>query len=417
MKHIARAGLSPALVGLLATAMLLNYADRGSLSIAAPALRDAFAIDNAGMGLLLSGFFWSYALSQPLAGWLTQRFPPQTVLAVGVGLWSIATIACGLATSFAMLFAMRLILGLGESVIFPVNACIFSRAPEQQRGRANGATAIGSYLGPSLGTFAGGMILVAFGWRMVFWVLGGVSLLWVIPWLASSKRLLGSCAEPHPNPAAYRDILRQRNLWGASIGQFCYSYQFYLVLTWMPLYLVESEHFSIARMTAVGVILYVCQAISAGLTGLASDLLIARGVSPTRVRKSFLLTGLAGSGACLTSIAIMPSHAAVLLVLSGICTGFAGPMVFTIGQTLAGPRAGGRWIGIQNMVGNFSGIAAPILTGIVADWTGSFSGAFVLAGAISIIGIGCWWLIVGAVREVEWRAPFGVLANKLAAEA
>jgi MFS family permease len=403
-------GLSPLLVVLLAAAMLMNYADRGSLSIVAPVLQDAFHIDNWWMGVVLSAFFWSYALSQPLAGWVTQRFPPRIVLAAGVGLWSLATIGCGLVSSLAMLFVMRLLLGIGESVIFPVNACIFSQSAEDQRGRANATTAVGSYLGPSLGTFAGGLILAALGWPAVFWVLGGVTLLWVVPWLALSRRLLGSCAEPHPDPAEYRDIVRQPGLWGASLGQFCYSYQFYLVLTWMPLYLVKAQHFSIRQMTGIGVAVYVCQAISAALTGLISDRLIARGASSTAVRKGFLIAGLTGTGASLTLIGAMPGASVPLLILSGFFTGLSGPMVFTIGQSLAGPRAGGRWMGFQNMVGNFAGIVAPMVTGFIASRTSSFAPAFVLAGAMSIIGVLSWWLLVGPVRAVEWRPRSPALA-------
>jgi MFS family permease len=403
--------LSPVLVGLLAAAMLLNYADRGSLSIAAPVLKDAFVIDNTAMGLLFSAFFWSYALAQPIAGWVTQRFPPRTVLAAGVGLWSLATIVCGMAISLPMLLAMRLLLGIGESVIFPINACIFSQAADHERGRANGATAVGSYLGPSLGTFAGGVILALLGWRAVFWVLGGVSLLWIIPWLATSRRLLGRCAEPHPHPAPYREILRQRGLWGASLGQFCYSCQFYLILTWLPLYLVKAQHFSLAKMTAVGVALYLCQALSAALTGFSSDLLIARGLSSTLVRKTFLITGLAGTGTCLALIGVWPAAAVPLLVLSGATTGLSGPTIFSTGQSLAGPRAGGRWMGIQNMLGNLAGIIAPVVTGIVVDRTGSFAAAFVLAGAMSLIGIASWLFVVRDIREVSWRpAPAAAAA-------
>lgn len=394
--------LSPNLVGLLAAAMLLNYADRGSLSIAAPMLKTVLRLDNTSVGLLSSAFFTTYALAQPLAGWVAQRLPPRTVLAAGVGLWSAATIGCGMATSLLMLFVLRLLLGLGESIIFPVVSCIFSQAPDHERGRANAATVAGSYLGPAVGTFAGGVVLAFLGWRWVFWVLGGVTLLWMWPWLATSRRLLGRCAEPQPHPAPYTEILTNRGLWGASIGQFCYGCQLYLTLTMLPLYLINAQHLSIALMTTVGVALYICQATSAALTGVSSDLLIARGLSSTRVRKAFLIAGLAGTGACLGLIGVWPSAAVPLLILSGGTTGLSGPMLNTSGQALAGPRAGGRWMGVQNLMGNLAGIIAPVAAGFVVDRTGSFAGAFVLAGAMSVIGIASWLFIVRDIREVRW---------------
>ena len=85
----------------------------------------------------------------------------------------------------AMLFVFRMLLGLAESVIFPTNARIFAEhAPEHQRGRCNSAMSIGHSMGPTVGTLVGAMVLIAYGWRAVFFALGGLSLLWLIPWLA-----------------------------------------------------------------------------------------------------------------------------------------------------------------------------------------------------------------------------------------
>src|SRR3954465_6812299 len=203
-----RAGISPYLVFLLAGAMFLNYTDRGSLSIVAPSLKQQLGIGNAAMGLLLSAFFWSYAIAQPAAGWVAQRFAPRTVLAVATGLWSLATIACGLATGIAMLFVFRMLLGLAESVIFPTNARIFAEhAPEHQRGRCNSAMTVGQAAGPTAGTLIGAMVLIAYGWRAVFLVLGGMSLLWLVPWLLRRDASLEGKAAKQQPPATYREIL------------------------------------------------------------------------------------------------------------------------------------------------------------------------------------------------------------------
>src|SRR6476646_9885235 len=228
----ARPGISLYLVALLAMAMFLNYTDRGSLSIVAPALKQQLGISNAAMGLLLSAFFWSYALAQPAAGWVAQRFAPRTVLAIATALWSLATLACGLGT--VMLFALRMLLGLAESAIFPTNARIFAEhAPEHQRGRCNSAMSVGHSMGPTAGTLIGAMILIAYGWRAVFFALGALSLLWLVPWIARRDPSLEAGAAARHEPASYGEILRQRSLWGACLAQFCYSYPFYLVLTWL----------------------------------------------------------------------------------------------------------------------------------------------------------------------------------------
>jgi len=400
-------GISPYLVFLLAAAMFLNYTDRGSLSIVAPVLKQQLGISNATMGLLLSAFFWSYAIAQPAAGWVAQRFAPRTVLAVATCLWSVATFACGLATGVVMLFVFRMLLGLAESVIFPTNARIFAEhAPEHQRGRCNSAMSVGHSMGPTAGTLVGAAILIGYGWRAVFFALGAISLLWLVPWLARrDPSLSGEGARQH-HPAAYREILSQRSLWGACVAQFCYSYPFYLVLTWLPLYLVNSQHLSLSSMAGVTAALFALQAIAAVISGWASDHLIGNGHSPTMVRKGFVIAGMTGTGLLFAAAAVTSGVAStILLIASGFTVGISGTMVFTIGQTLAGPRAGGRWMGIQNMVGNFSGIAAPILTGIVVDWSGSFAGAFLGAAALSAVGVLAWSLVVQKIHPVDWAPP------------
>ncbi len=414
--HSSRAGISPYLVTLLALAMFLNYTDRGSLSIVAPALQRQLGISNAAMGLTLSAFFWSYAIAQPAAGWVAQRFAPRTVLAVATGLWSLATFACGLATGLVMLFVFRMLLGLAESVIFPTNARIFAEhALEHQRGRCNSAMSIGHSMGPTVGTLLGAAVLIAYGWRTVFFVLGALSLLWLVPWLARRDPTLEADAAREHQPASYREILRQRSLWGACLAQFCYSYPFYLVLTWLPLYLVNTQHLSLGRMAAVTAALYALQATAAVISGWGSDVLIRGGQSPTLVRKGFVIAGMAGTGALFTGAALTTGSTATgMLVASGFTVGLSGTMVFTIGQTIAGPRAGGRWMGFQNMVGNLSGIAAPIVTGIVVDWSGSFVGAFLVAATLSAIGILSWWLVVKKVEPVEWKASSTVVTQELA---
>src|SRR5580704_17105875 len=129
--------LSP-VVALLAISVFINYIDRGSLSIAAPALEDELRLSHSQLGILLSSFFWTYAGFQILSGWLVDRFNANWVLAAGFFIWSSATAATSAAHSFELLLALRLLLGAGESVAFPSYSKILAKhCPEVLRGRAN----------------------------------------------------------------------------------------------------------------------------------------------------------------------------------------------------------------------------------------------------------------------------------------
>jgi len=172
----------------------------------------------------------------------------------------------------------------------------------------------------------------------------------------------------------------------------------------------------LGSMAGITAALYALQATAAVASGWGSDLLIRAGHSSTLIRKGFVIAGMAGTAVLFGGAAVTNGTlATIMLVGSGFTVGLSGTMVFTIGQTLAGPRAGGRWMGFQNMVGNLSGIAAPIVTGLVVDWSGSFGIAFLVAAALSAVGIMSWLLIVPKIQAVEWTATPAVATPRMAA--
>jgi MFS transporter, ACS family, D-galactonate transporter len=125
---------------LLVLSVLINYIDRGNLSIAAPLLKEELGISASQLGILLSAFFWTYTAWLFVCGFFIDCFDVNRVLALGFLLWSLATAATGLVHGFAMLLVMRLMLGLGESVAFPCYSKILAcHLPEHRRGFANAA--------------------------------------------------------------------------------------------------------------------------------------------------------------------------------------------------------------------------------------------------------------------------------------
>ena len=90
------------------------------------------------------------------------------------------------------------------------------------------------------------------------------------------------------------------------------------------------------------------------------------------------------------------------LFLAGVAFGFNSPVLYTIGQTLGGPRGGGKWIAFQNCLGNVAGIVAPIITGAVVDRTGAFTWAFAVAGLVSVAGAASWAVMIRKVAPLAW---------------
>ncbi len=169
---------------LLFLSILINYIDRVNLSVAAPLLKDELRISASQLGVLFAAFFWTYSTAQIISGWIIDRYDVNWVLAAAFVLWSLATTATGLIHGFAMLIAVRILLGVAESVAFPSYSKIIAlHVPQQHRGIANAVIMAGMSAGPAVGSYACGISMARYGWRPVFIVLGLVSLIWVAPWL------------------------------------------------------------------------------------------------------------------------------------------------------------------------------------------------------------------------------------------
>jgi len=411
----ARTPLSGAQWGvlcLLVISIFINYVDRGNLSIAGPLLmaspeKGGLGLDPARLGHLLSAFFWTYALFQLLGivGVLLDRFDVSWVYAAAYLLWSAATAATGLATSFVTLFALRLLLGMGESAAYPSYSKIFAvHFPEHHRGLANALIDAGSKFGPALGTLLGGLLMARFGWRPFFFVLGAASLVWLIPWLKWMPRGKGILVAHTEVSPPLLHILEQRSAWGSFAGLFCGNYFWYFLLTWLPSYMVMERHFSMDRMATMGALAFLAIGLSSALCGWLSDHWIAAGATPTRVRKTFTVGGMTLSTVMLPVVMVENRDLSMaLLFVSCIFFGMWSSNHWALIQTLAGPPAAGKWTAVQNGVGNLAGVAAPALTGLVVARTGQFFWAFALATGFVLAGACCYMFVIGRIEQVDWK--------------
>ncbi len=394
-----------ALIVLLGAALMINYVDRGTISTAAPLLERQLDLTPSQLGWVLSAFFWAYVPSQPLMGWLTDRLGAARVLAAGFALWSVATVLAGVSAGVAALVGARLLMGVGESVTYPsALALLAQRVTDRHRARATSVLQLGGMVGPALGTFLGGMIMVRFGWRAMFISLGLASLVWLIPWsrqlrsAPAAARVVSTAAGP-----SFVDILRQRGLWGTVLGNFCSNYAFYFVFTSLPLYLVHERGLSLLSMTRLTSGFFLIDSLSVLATGWLLDAWIRRGASANRAYKSALVLSAAGVGACLlASGGAALTGAVVLLLAAAVMDGVNAPAVCSLVQHFAGPLASGRWMGVQNAVSNVAGMVAPVVTGYLVEATGHYSAALWLAGVVALVGLVGWLVIVPPVRPVAW---------------
>jgi MFS transporter, ACS family, D-galactonate transporter len=333
-------------------------------------------------------------------------------LALGVLVWSIATLTTGLIHGFALLLTARLLLGVGESVAYPsYNKIIAKHFQALHRGRANGLISAGWAAGPAVGTLVGGLLVAHIGWRLFFVVLGLASLLWLPAWVKWVPRGAGLVTSTSAKPAGLLEILLQRSAWGTFAGLFCFNYLWYFLITWLPYYLVHHRNFSLQTMSLVGGSAFFALAISVTVSGWVADRWMAAGGHPTRVLKTFCGTGLALASISFVIVFLISDHtvAMAILIFSCISLGMCSPNLWTMTQILAGPQTAGKWAGLENFCGNLAGIIAPIAVGVILERTGEFFWAFAITGAVTLLGAASYIFLVGEVEPVKWSRLVGNL--------
>lgn len=398
------------LVLLVTAAVFINYIDRGNLATAAPLMQDELHLSASQLGILLSAFYYGYVICMPAMGWLAERYGAKRVLGSGVAIWSMATLTTGFAGGFATLLALRVLLGIGESVAFPCASKVLAHAVAVSRlGLANGILSFGYLLAPAVGTLLGGYLMTVFGWRPVFIVFGALSLTWLWPWRRAE---IGPSASltPASMPASggsqpsFAQVLSRRELWGASLGHFASNYGYYFIVSWLPFYLIKSRGFSMGSMVAIASWAYLLNALSALAMGWLADRWIGAGCSSTIVYKAIMAANhIAGIG-CMIAMVTLPAVGSIAaLFVFEIASGCSYPGLFAIPQILAGPRASARWVGVQNAAGNVAGLIAPAITGVLVDQTGLFDVAFALAAGVNVLGLIGWVIMLPKIAPIQWQ--------------
>ena len=390
VKRTGRAG--SALVALLGIAVFFNYVDRGAIGIAAPLMTAELKLRPEAFGLVVSAFFWVYAPVQLLVGWLVDRFNVYRLMAAGVILWAAGTLLTGFAAGFGSLLLLRILLGVGETIAFPGGSKIITRhVPSERRGMANAVLALGIALGPAAGTLAGGLILASFGWRAIFFAFGIVTLLWLAPWYFAVPRADES-SPPGERRVPVGILIGKWPLWAMSIAHAASNYVFYFLLSWLPLFLTKSRGLTIREMTLIATLGYAVQAVAALTFGYVSDWWTRAGHAEASVRRWMMFSGqlLAAISVLGIAYAHEPATIALLLCLAGIATGALSLNTYAIAQMFAGPRAAGTWVGVQNSIGNLSGVFGPIITGFIVEDAG-YNAAFVVTALVTAAGA-LWWI-------------------------
>src|SRR5690349_6902561 len=185
------------------------------------------------------------------AGLLVDRLGVKRPLAISLVLWCLLAALTAAAGTFWQLVAVRLLLGVAEATLFPAGlAWLAKNIEERQRGLAAGIFVSGSKWGPAIASPLATWLILDYGWRAMFFALGLIGIVWVIPWMLLAEPDRGSISRAAQTPpVSFADLFRTRAIWATVIGTFCYNYFLFFSLTWLPAYLVESRNLTLNSMS------------------------------------------------------------------------------------------------------------------------------------------------------------------------
>ncbi|MBD3008910.1 MFS transporter [Streptomyces sp. 5-10] len=415
------------IVGFSALGLTIAYLDRAALSVAMPHMSDEFHISSAVQGVMLSAFFWTYALFQIPSGWLLDRFGPRVVYPIAVGWWSIWTALMAFARGVGSVVVFRLGLGIGEAPVQPANVKVVSRwFPRRERAFASSLFDMGQQIGTALSIPVVTALTVLGGWRLSFVVIGVVGLLWLVGWavvyrdpgdhprvsaaeLAHIRSDQGGEEPVEPavggsggGTVPWRDLLSDSQVWALTVGYVFRSLAGAFFLTWYPSYLLDDRGFSEADFGMVGWIPALVAIGSTVLGGIVSDRMLASGASPNLARKVPIVAGL-GLSACIGFAPFIESNVVLMVILtvSSAAHSFAGAAILSLPAEVArSSEYVGVVAGFQNFGSQVGNLLSPIAIGLfLASGGGSYVGPL-LGAAVSCLASAAIYLFWVRVKPV-----------------
>ncbi len=407
---------------LLALGVMIGYLDRVNISVGQQALHHTFGLTTVSFGYLLGAYSWTYAMLQLPSGVLLDRFGLRRVGVVSSFVWSAATFATAASQGLVSLFSSRLLLGIGESPIFPLSAAAVGYwFPEKERGLPTAMFDAAAKFSPAVGIPFVGLLLIHFGWRLSFAFTGILSLLYFalfariyrnpaedphlsateLAYIQGGEKLPTESSSPSSYPLGY--LLRRRKILGAMIGFATYNYSFYLLLTWLPSYAVAGLHLTLAHAVwAASVPWFFAGIIDIFVGGWLVDALIRAGHDAARVRRRVLLLGMmCGLGVAGPAFTHHPIPA-----LLSLCVGIGGlsaaaPVGWTLPGILVPNSSTGKVGGVMNFGSQISAIMAPVITGYLTSWTHTFAAAFALAAFLLLLGTMSYAFLLGKIERID----------------
>jgi sugar phosphate permease len=409
---------------LISLMYMITYMDRTGISIAAPSIAKEFGLSQTAIGIVFSVFLWAYAIGQIPLGWLADRMGPRLVLLIIVPFWSLMTATTAIASGVVSLIVIRFVFGLAEAGAFPAATRAMQLwFPKAERGIVHGVTHSFSRFAIAIVPFLAVSIMVAFGWRWIFYIFGAAGLLWSMAFFLLYRNLpeehpkvnreelaqiRGSDSEGairpvdlHPQLAPpWRIIFRSANMWYIAAGYCCFYYGTYFFVTWFPSYLLEYRHLSLKAVGTLASLPLFAGMVGDIVGGSLTDRVYRKTGRLKFARRVVAAPAMLASGVCLIPAAL--AHSALTAILCLTASLFFLELV--IGPAWAVPMdVGGEYSGtvsgVMNMAGSLAASLSPIIFGALVQ-RGFWITPFFISAGVLLTGALIWTLLIDPEHSV-----------------
>jgi MFS transporter, ACS family, glucarate transporter len=393
---------------LIAPITFVMTLDRAAMTVAAPTIQKELGLSIVEMSMILTVYFWTYAIGQVPAGRLAERIGSRKVLASTSAVWSLMMMATPLGPTFAWLFGCRLVLGGAQSADWSSGVVAVKRwFPRAERAKGNSILLSGLYLGPIVSAPLTAWTIIKFGWPAVFYGFGALGLLLgAVWWFGYRDRPAehplitpeeaqfiadGQPAESPQTKGAFLRCFRQPRFWLFGVQYFLLVLIQSFYTTWLPTYLTRARGLSLKAMGIYASLPWVAVFFAVFIAGAICDRLLKKTNSIYWARTPVAMTGFVVSAVALIAASratAMPSVIA-LLCLSFAAVGFVQVTVWSAAQDL-GREYTGVMSGWTNLWGALSNVAGPVTVAYTVKVTGSWESGLFLIGAAAAFGAILW---------------------------
>lgn len=398
----------------------ITYIDRVNIGTAATEIKKDLGLSNTELGLAFSAFAYPYAFFQILGGLLGDKFGPRITLLICGTIWSAATILTGFAGGLISLLAVRLLLGIGEGSAFPTaTRALASWMPVSRRGFAQGITHAFARLGNAVTPPLIAFLVISYGWRESFFIVGAVSFAWVAVWFLwfrddpRSHKLITAqeLATLPPLPS----VQQQKSVpWGSlfmrilpvTLTDFCYGWTLWLYLNWIPSYFNQQFKLDLksSAIFASGVLF--AGVIGDTVGGIWSDRILKKTGNVAKARVTVIVTGFLGSFAFMMPVLFSRDLTTIAACLSAAFF-FAELIVapiWAVPMDIA-PEYSGTASGFMNFGFGMAGIISPVVFGAILDATGRWDLPFTGSLCLLLVGAALAFTMRPGRRFVPERKP------------